>query len=79
MKMERVEPQHTFFSEYEGRSRIVISEENFINIMKTCLYNVDPLNPTYIVKLGFTGVYISFLISAQKHGLWVLVRTAFWW
>ena len=34
---------------------------------KTCLYNVDPLKPHfYIVKLGFTGVYIIFLISAQK-------------
>ena len=30
----------------------------------------------YIVKLGFTGVYIIFLISAQKHRLKVLVRTA---
>ena len=29
----------------------------------------------YIVNLGFTGVYIIFLISAQKHRLWVLVRT----
>ena len=45
-------------------------------ITKTCLYNVDPLKPQfYIVKLGFTGVYIVFLISAQKHRLWVLVRT----
>ena len=26
--------------------------------------------------MGFTGVYIIFLISAQKHRLWVLVRTA---
>ena len=32
----------------------------------TCLYNFDPLKPHfYIVKLGFTGVYIIFLISAQ--------------
>ena len=47
------------------------------NITKTCLYNVDPLKSHfYIVKLGFTGVYIIFLISAQKHRLWVLVRTA---
>ena len=47
------------------------------NITKTCLYNFDPLKPHfYIVKLGFTGVYIIFLISAQKHKLWVLVRTA---
>ena len=37
----------------------------------------DPLKPHfYIVKLGFTGVYIIFLISDQKHRLWVLVRTA---
>ena len=26
--------------------------------------------------MGFTGVYIIFLISAQKHRLWVLVKTA---
>ena len=39
-------------------------------IMKTRLYNVNPLKPHfYIVKLGFTGVYIIFLISAQKHSL----------
>ena len=49
----------------------------FHNITKTCLYNFDPLKPHfYIVKLGFTGVYIIFLISDQKHRLWVLVRTA---
>ena len=46
-------------------------------ITKTCLYNFDPLKPHfYIVKLGFTGVYIIFLISAQKHRFWILVRTA---
>ena len=51
-------------------------------ITKTRLHNFDPLKPHfYIVKLGFTGVYIIFLISAQKHKLWwggsnVLVRTA---
>ena len=48
-----------------------------LGITKTRLYNIDPLKPhIYIVKLGFTGVYIIFLISAQKHRLWVLVRTA---
>ena len=32
-----------------------------------CLYNFDPLKPHfYIVKLGFTGVNIIFLISAQN-------------
>ena len=36
-------------------------------ITKTCLYNTDPLKPHfYIVKLGFTGVYIVFLISVQN-------------
>ena len=36
-------------------------------ITKTCLYNSGPLKPHfYIVKLGFTGVYIIFLISGQN-------------
>ena len=38
-----------------------------LNITKTCLHNVDPLKPHfYIVKLGFTGVDIIVLISAQN-------------
>ena len=46
-------------------------------ITKTCLYNFDPLKPHfYVVKLGFTVVYIIFLVSVQKHRLWVRVRTA---
>ena len=45
-------------------------------ITKTRLYNFDPLKPHfYIIKLGFTGVYIIFLILL-KNRLWVLVRTA---
>ena len=58
---------------------IKIQPQNFLSygITKTYLYNFDPLKPHfYIVKLGFTGVYIIFVISAQKHRLWVLVRTA---
>ena len=36
-------------------------------IMKTRLYNFDPLKPHfYIEKLGFTGVYVIFVISAQN-------------
>ena len=36
-------------------------------ITKTRLYNFDPLKPHfYIVKLGFTGVFIIFIISAQN-------------
>ena len=43
------------------------SNVQFGFITKTCLYNIDPLKPHfYIVKLGFTGVYIIFLISAQN-------------
>ena len=35
-------------------------------ITKKCLYNFDPIKPHfYIAKLGFTGVHIIFLISAQ--------------
>ena len=37
------------------------------HIMKTCSYNFAPLkNHFYIIKLGFAGVYIIFLISAQS-------------
>ena len=37
-------------------------------ITKTCLYKFDPLKPHfYIVKLGFAGVYIIFLIFAKIH------------
>ena len=34
------------------------------------------MSPFYIVKLGYAGVYLCFLIFAPKHRLWVLVRTA---
>ena len=37
------------------------------DITKTYLYNYDLLKPHfYIVKLGFIGVYIIFLIYAKK-------------
>ena len=43
---------------------------------KTCLYNFDPLKPHfYIVKLGFTGVYIIFLISDQNIDCWYLLES----
>ena len=45
-----------------------------MSITKTRLYNFNPLKPHfYIVELGFTGVYIIFLISAEEHKLWVHV------
>ena len=44
---------------------VVVNEK--LNITKTYLYNFDPLKPHfYIEKLGFTGMYIIFLISAQN-------------
>ena len=52
-------------------------EFSFLYITKTYLYNFAPIKPHfYIVKLGFTGCILFFLNSAQKHRLWVLVRTA---
>ena len=42
-------------------------KQSYFVITKTCLSNVDPFKPHfYIVKLGFTGVYIIFPISAQN-------------
>ena len=39
----------------------------YTNITKTSLYNFDPLEPHfYIVKLGFTWVYIIFLVLLRN-------------
>ena len=44
-----------------------ILDGSWLIITKTCLYNFDPIKPHfYIVKLGFTGVYIICLISAEN-------------
>ena len=41
--------------------------KELVAITKTCLFNFDPIKPHfYVVKLGFTGVHIIFLISAQN-------------
>ena len=50
-----------------GLSNQVTSFEPILGIItKTCLYSFDPLKPHfYIVKLGFTGVYIIFLILLE--------------
>ena len=68
---------HSFLEDISRYCSEVI--ENAIKrqtITKTCLYNFDPLKRHfYIVKLGFTGVYIFFSYFARKHRLWV-VRTA---
>ena len=47
--------------------RVLVRLCRAFSITKTYLYNFDPLKPHfYIVKLGLTGVYIIFLISAQN-------------
>ena len=59
-----------FCPERAGDWKPILHQENMP------IYNFDPLKPHfYVVKLGFTGVYILFLIFAQKYRLWVLVRT----
>ena len=57
------------FSElYETRRGWGFIVKNLGSITKTCQNNFEPLKPHYyIVKLGFTGVNIIFLISAQKQ------------
>ena len=45
------------------------------HITKTRLYNFDTLKPHfYIVKLGFSGVYFIYLISAENMGCWYLLE-----
>ena len=57
--------------DFKRSGGVILYYHKNIRITKTCLYNFDLLKPHfYIVKLGFTGVYIIFLISAQKHRLW---------
>ena len=53
---------------YSSLSESMVSEVDFIVfITKTCLYNFDPLKPHFhIVKLGFTEVYIIFLLLLKN-------------
>ena len=66
------------------RSNTVISfllspqKHNYV-ITKTYLYNFDPLKSHfYIVKLGFTGVYIIFLISVKNMDYGYLLELPQW-
>ena len=55
----------SFFGLYVGYFRLIFVYCHYIT--KTCLYNFYPPKPHfYIVKLGFTGVDIIFLISIQN-------------
>ena len=63
-----VKQQALFSLKNKKKNTIKLVLSKYLFITKTRLYNSDPLKPHfYIVKLGFTGVYIIFLISAQKH------------
>ena len=54
----------------------VIKQSRQLAITKTNPCNEHPFTPHfYIVKLGFTRVYI-FSYFCPKHRLWILVRTA---
>ena len=55
------------YSTYPKHWDTLSTYHTILLITKTYLYNFDPLKPHfYIVKLGFTGVYIIFLIPAQN-------------
>ena len=55
-----------------GRKLLLIKhkeclENNIIYYLTSYLHNFDPLKPHfYIIKFGFSGVYIIFLISAEN-------------
>ena len=55
------------YADIEGTGQHAHPRNLIRPITKTCQYNFDPLKPRfYTVKLGFTGVYIIFHISAQN-------------
>lgn len=62
---------------------MIITAHSFSKIQKGQIFftstsqcNEQPWKPQFIQgKVGFAGVDIRFLILAQKHSLWVLVRT----
>ena len=78
---------HMFLMEYVSLWCFTDEVDPYADWTYTCICNLklhlnkvwgfDPLKPHfYMVKLGFTGVHIIFLMFAQKHRLLVLVRTA---
>ena len=56
----------------------VLSYEYPFHITKTYPYNFDPLKPHFLYSKTrvYRDIHYFFLISAHKHRLWVLVRTA---
>ena len=58
---------HTIFTALL-QEQLILYENFDSHITKTCLYNFDPLKPHfYIVKLGFTELYIIIFYFCSKH------------
>ena len=56
------------FTENKASHSFLIVSEGENSITKTCLYNFDPLKAHfYMIKLGFTGVYIIFSLFLLKN------------
>ena len=55
---------------FQRANKILIRLCTIVTSRKHAYIILTPLNQFYIVKLGFTRVYIIFLIFAQKHRLW---------
>ena len=62
--------KYMFLDDYQNHDILIYKlRMKSMHITKTYLYKSDPLKPDcYIVKLGFTGVYIIFLISDRRGG-----------
>ena len=63
----KAQADFVFMANYDVRGHFLRCALNIWAIMKTRQYNFDPLKPHfYVVKLGFTGVYIIFLILLRN-------------
>ena len=68
--LARTYPRHIAHPGSVGVYEESLNTDMVLCITKTLLHDFDPLkHQFYIVKLGFTGVYIIFLISVKKHNL----------
>ena len=53
--------------DWEGLRFVIKALPGLFLLPFLCLYNFDPLKPhLYMIKLGFTGVYIIFLVLLKS-------------
>ena len=58
---------YSFYRKLKNFLYPIVPPDQTLCITKTYLYNFDPLKPHFhIIKLGFTGVNVIFIISAQN-------------